>query len=71
MDRSDPAHACDYEITMTCGKKQLGNIVDRTINKHGFTMAAEVLDAIKATGYRYSTKAAITVSIADMSIPPK
>ncbi len=71
VDRSDPAHACDYEITMTCGKKQLGNIVDRTINKHGFTMAAEVLDAIKATGYRYSTKAAITVSIADMSIPPK
>ena len=69
VDRSDPAHICDYEITETCGKKELGKIVDRTINKHGFTMAAEVLDAMKATGYRYSTKAAITVSIWDMSIP--
>ena len=45
--------------------------MDRTINKHGFTVAAEVLDAIKATGYKYSTRAAITVSIADMTIPPK
>ena len=71
VDRSDPAHICDYEITFTCGKKQLGQIVDRTIQKHGFTMAAEVLDAIKATGYHHSTLAAITVSIADMSIPPK
>ena len=64
-------HYFDYEITFTCGKKQLGQIVDRTINKHGFTVAAEVLDAIKATGYKYSTRAAITVSIADMTIPPK
>ena len=71
VDRTDPAHVCDYEITETCGKKQLGKIVDRTINKHGFTVAAEVLDAIKATGYKYSTRAAITVSIADMTIPPK
>ena len=71
VDRSDPAHVCDYEITFTCGKKQLGQIVDRTINKHGFTIAAEVLDAIKATGYHNSTLAAITVSIADMTIPPK
>ena len=71
VDRTDPAHVCDYEITETCGKKQLGKIVDKAINKHGFTVAAEVLDAIKATGYRYSTRAAITVSIADMTIPPK
>ena len=71
VDRTDPAHVCDYEITETCGKKQLGKIVDKTINKHGFTVAAEVLDAIKATGYRYSTRAAITVAIADMTIPPK
>ena len=71
VDRTDPAHVCDYEITFTCGKKQLGQIVDRTINKHGFTMAAEVLDAIKATGYKHSTLAAITVSIADMTVPPK
>ena len=71
VDRSDPEHVCDYEVTFTCGKKQLGDIVDRAINKHGFTVAAEVLDAIKATGYKHSTLAAITVSIADMSIPEK
>ena len=71
VDRSDPDHVCDYEINFTCGKKQLGQIVDRTINKHGFTVAAEVLDAIKATGCKYSTKAAITVSIADITIPPQ
>ena len=71
VDRTDPAHVCDYEITFTCGKKQLGQIVDRTINKHGFTVAAEVLDAIKATGYKHSTLAAITVSIADMTVPPR
>ncbi|BCK83310.1 DNA-directed RNA polymerase subunit beta' [Dysosmobacter sp. NSJ-60] len=71
VDRTDMNHVCDYEITETCGKKQLGKIVDKTINKHGFTVAAEVLDAIKATGYKYSTRAAITVSIADMTIPPK
>ena len=71
VDRSDPDKFFDYEITEVCGKKQLGKIVDRTIQKHGFTVAAEVLDAIKATGYKYSTRAAITVSIADMTIPPK
>ena len=71
VDRSDPAKALDYEVTFQCGKKELGKIVDRTINKHGFTIAAEVLDAIKATGYKYSTQAAITVSIADMTVPPK
>ena len=71
VDRSDPNHVCDYEISFMCGKKELGKIVDRAINKHGFTVAAEVLDAIKATGYKYSTRAAITVSIADMTIPPK
>ncbi len=62
-------HYFDYEITFTCGKKQLGKIVDRTIKKHGFTVAAEVLDNIKATGYHNSTIAAITISIADMTIP--
>ncbi|MEG1658907.1 MAG: DNA-directed RNA polymerase subunit beta', partial [Oscillibacter sp.] len=70
VDRSDMRHICDYEIAFQCGKKQLGQIVDRTINLHGFTVAAEVLDAIKSTGYKYSTKAAITVSIADMTVPP-
>ena len=59
----------DYEITETCGKKLLGKIVDRTINQYGFTIAAEVLDNIKATGYKYSTRGSITISIADMTVP--
>ena len=70
VDRSDPGRVFDYEITFQCGKKQLGQIVDRTIRLHGFTVAAEVLDNIKATGYKYSTKAAITISLHDMAVPP-
>ena len=61
----------DYEITETCGKKLLGKIVDRTIKQYGFTIAAEVLDNIKATGYKYSTRGSITISIADMTVPEK
>ncbi|MEG0779997.1 MAG: DNA-directed RNA polymerase subunit beta', partial [Oscillospiraceae bacterium] len=71
VDRTDPAHALDYEIAFQCGKKELGKIVDRTIKQHGFTIAAEVLDMLKATGYQFSTRAAITVSIADMAVPPE
>ena len=59
----------DYEIAMTCGKKELGKIVDRTIKKHGFTVASEVLDNMKATGYKFSTRGSITISIADMTVP--
>ncbi|MBR2583126.1 MAG: DNA-directed RNA polymerase subunit beta', partial [Oscillospiraceae bacterium] len=69
VDRSDPEHAFDYEISFQVGKKQLGNIIDRCIQKYGFTISAEVLDSIKALGYRYSTKAAITISVADMTVP--
>ena len=61
----------DYEIAMTCGKKELGKIVDRTIKKHGFTVASEVLDNVKATGYKFSTRGSITISIADMTVPQK
>ena len=61
----------DYEIADVCGKKLLGKIVDRTIKQYGFTLAAEVLDNIKATGYRYSTRGSITISIADMTVPEK
>jgi len=71
VDRSDSDHVCDYEINMTCGAKELGRIVDKTIRSHGFTMAAEVLDNIKSTGYKYSTRGAITISIYDMSVPAK
>ena len=69
VDRSDPEHAFDHEINFQVGKKQLGNIIDRCIQKYGFTISAEVLDSIKALGYRYSTKAAITISVADMTVP--
>ena len=71
VDRTDPDHMFDYEITFTVGKKQLGPIIDRTISKHGFTVAAEVLDKVKATGYKYSTKCAMTISVADMTVPPQ
>ncbi len=71
VDRTDPDHMFDYEVTFTVGKKQLGPIIDRTIQKHGFTVAAEVLDKVKATGYKYSTKCAMTISVADMTVPPQ
>ena len=71
VDRTDPDHMFDYEVTFTVGKKQLGPIIDRTIQKHGFTVAAEVLDKVKSTGYKYSTKCAMTISVADMTVPPQ
>ena len=69
VDRTDPEHMFDPEIGFQVGKKQLGNIIDRCISKHGFTISAEVLDSIKAMGYKYSTKGAITISVADMTVP--
>ena len=71
VDRDDPDHVCDYEISMTCGKSQLSAIVGHTIRSHGFTVASEVLDNIKSTGYKYSTRGAITISIYDMTVPAK
>ena len=69
VDRSDPEHAFDHEIGFQVGKKQLGDIIDRCIQKYGFTISAEVLDNIKALGFKYSTQGAITISIADMTVP--
>ena len=69
VDRTDPEHAFDHEISFQVGKKQLGDIIDRCIKKYGFTISAEVLDSIKALGYKYSTKGAITISVADMTVP--
>ncbi len=69
VDRSDPEHMFDHEISFQVGKKQLGDIIDRCIQKYGFTISAEVLDSIKALGYKYSTKGAITISVADMTVP--
>ena len=69
VDRTDPEHAFDHEIGFQVGKKQLGDIIDRCIKKYGFTISAEVLDSIKSLGYKYSTKGAITISVADMTVP--
>ena len=69
VDRSDPAHAFDLEVDFLVDKKQLGKIIDKCIRRHGFTVATEMLDRIKALGYKYSTKGAISVSIADMVVP--
>ncbi len=69
VDRTDPTKLLDLEIDMTCGKKQLGKIINLCIEKHGFTVAAQVLDSIKSMGYKYSTKAAISISISDVTIP--
>ena len=71
VDRNDPEHQFDYEISFQVGKKQLADIIDRCIGKYGFTISAEVLDSIKAMGYKYSTKGAITISVADMTVPSK
>ena len=69
VDRSVPGHEFDLEVSFLVGKKQLGKIIDKCIRKHGFTIATEMLDRIKALGYKYSTKGAISVSIADMVVP--
>ena len=69
VDRTDPEHAFDLEISFQVGKKQLGDIIDRCIQKYGFTISAEVLDNIKALGYKYSTIGALTISVADMTVP--
>jgi DNA-directed RNA polymerase subunit beta' len=71
VDRSDPDKAFDLEIGFTTGKKQLSSLIDRCIRKHGFTISTEMLDNVKALGYKYSTRGALTVSIADMTIPEK
>ena len=69
VDRSDPAKVLDMEIDFPVIKKNLGTIVAKCINVHGLSVTAEVLDYIKATGYKYSTKGAITVSVADVAVP--
>ena len=71
VDRSKPENALAYEIDFHVGKKQLKQILDRCINIHGATKTAEVLDDIKAIGYKFSTRGALTVSISDMTVPPE
>ncbi len=69
VDRSDPNKAFDLEFTKLATKKQLGIIIDRCIRVHGFTETADVLDNIKALGFKYSTQGAITVSVSDIKVP--
>ncbi len=71
VDRKNPETVCDLEINFIVGKKQLGKIIDRCIRVHGTTKTAEVLDLIKETGYKYSTKGAITVAVSDIEVPEK
>ncbi len=69
VDRSKKENLLKLEIDFPVIKKNLGTIVAKCINKHGFEITAEVLDYIKSIGYKYSTKGAITVSVADVSVP--
>ena len=69
VDRSDPEKEFDLEIDFPVIKKNLGTIIAKCINKHGLSATAEVLDYIKAIGFKYSTKGAITVSVADVAVP--
>ena len=69
VDRTNPDNDLALEIDFLVGKKQLKGLLEKVINTHGATKTAEVLDDIKAMGYKYSTRAAMTVSISDMTVP--
>ena len=69
VDRSIPENRFKLEIDSLVGKKQLGKIIDKCIKIHGTAETADVLDAVKAQGYKYSTKSAITVAVCDATIP--
>ncbi|MBE5896871.1 MAG: DNA-directed RNA polymerase subunit beta' [Lachnospiraceae bacterium] len=71
VDRTKPENILKYEIDYHVGKKELKKILEKVINTHGATRTAEVLDDIKAMGYKFSTRAAMTVSISDMTVPPQ
>ena len=71
VDRSVEGNELLLEVDFHVGKKQLKQILEKVINTHGATKTAEVLDSIKAMGYKYSTRAAMTVSISDMTVPPQ
>ena len=71
VDRSDPSKLFDLEIDFVTGSKQLGQIIDRCIKYHGFGVTANMLDEIKSMGFKYSTRASISISVADMTIPPE
>ena len=69
VDRTDPEQMFNFEIDFLVGKSKLGKIIDKCIKIHGTAKTADVLDDIKAQGYRYSTRSAITVAVCDATIP--
>ena len=69
VDRSKPENEFELELNFPVSKKNLGKIISKSINKHGLTRTAELLDYIKATGFKYSTTGAITVSVDDVKVP--
>ncbi len=69
VDRSNPENFLKPEVDFHVGKKQLKQILEKCIDAHGATDTAETMDSIKALGYKYSTRAAMTVSISDMTVP--
>ena len=71
VDRTNSDKQFDLEVAFLVGKKQLSDIIERCIKIHGTTTTSEVLDRIKALGYKYSTRAALTVAVCDASIPPQ
>ncbi len=71
VDREAEENELLLEVDFHVGKKQLKQILEKVINTHGSTATAEVLDAVKSIGYKYSTRAAMTVSISDMTVPPQ
>ena len=71
VDRTNSDKQFDLEVAFLVGKKQLSDIIERCIKIHGTTTTSEVLDRIKALGYKYSTRAALTVAVCDATIPPQ
>ena len=71
VDRSKPENMFKLEVEFLVGKKQLGQIIEKCIRMHGTATTAEVLDRIKAQGFKYSTRSAITVAVCDAVIPPQ
>ena len=71
VDRNDPENDFKLEVDFLVNKKKLGEIIDRCIKIHGTSIAAEMLDKIKAQGYKYSTRSGITVAVCDATIPPR
>ncbi len=71
VDRTKEENVCKFEVDFLVGKKQLGKIIDACIRVHGTEITAEVLDNVKAQGYKYSTIGAITVAVCDATIPPE